>query len=110
MLTKTTLYKGFKTVALIIDQPRKELNWSRVCYLIAHPDLKHRSVFRYPLSRPPRMLVAQLDEIAKDGHPGDLGQIFDLGNVGLVEVADEEEQDGDDGDRQGLEFRNAHSG
>jgi hypothetical protein len=40
------------------------------------------------------MVGAELDEVAKDGETGDLGKVLDLGDVGAVEEADEEIDNG----------------
>ena len=53
------------------------------------------------------MLIPQLQQIPKDWHSGDLGDAFDLGDVGAVEVSNDKVHGRDD--RNG-ECCNSHLG
>jgi hypothetical protein len=44
------------------------------------------------------MILTELDQIAEYGHAGDFGQPFYFGSIGLIEVAIEDDQDGEDAD------------
>lgn len=60
-------------------------------YLIPQANLKHIAVLLHPLAGLFRVVLAQLDEVAEERDARDFRQVLDLGDVGLVEVFDEEE-------------------
>ena len=65
-------------------------------YLIAHAHLENRAILLGPFPGHRGMLIPQLQQIPEDGHSGDLGDAFDLGDVGAVEVSNDKVDGRDD--------------
>lgn len=68
-------------------------------YTIAQPGLKDGPVLARPSLGNPRVVGAQLNQIAEDGDAWNLGQTLDFRNVGSIEVSDQEVDGGDDAKR-----------
>ena len=59
-------------------------------YFVAHPHLKDGPVFLHPCSSHLWMLVTKLQQVAENGHPRNLGEVLEFGDIGTVEIADHE--------------------
>lgn len=76
-------------------------------YLIAHAHLEHRAILLGPFPGHRGMLIPQLQQVSEDWHSGDLGDAFDLGDVGAVEVSNNKVDGRDDRNGDGC---NGHLG
>lgn len=65
-------------------------------YLIAHAHLENRPILLGPFPSHRGMLIPQLQQIPEDWHSGDLGDAFDFGDVGAVEVSNDKVDGRDD--------------